>query len=240
MGNNSSNSTGTGKDKATTASTKLSTGVIAAVAVVSALIVIALAALAVFMMCRRKKRLVSLVPTEHTEHINLTHVDHPDISDKTLDAQSLQSFPSPAPIYKRFHQEPYDEHFAPPVPRIELPTSANDAPSIHHSVHQLPDHDNRASRDYNTAKQAMRAARTPEIDGDSTYRHELAGSHPSSIIELDDEESRQRLSPGLSPFGSPRTANITRGSPRIPSPMSPLSPWNTFYDDQSDAGSPSS
>jgi len=232
LGNNRSNSA-VPKDKAVSQSKKLSSGVIAAIAVVSALVVIALAALTFFIIRRRKKRPVSQNPTEH---INLTHVD---VSDKSLDVQSVQSFPSPAPVYKRFHHELHQDEFAPPVPRIELPTTANDAPSIHHSVHQLPDHDNRASRDYSAAEKAMRAARTPEIGGEPFSRYELAGSHPNSIMELDDEESRQGLSPGFSPFGSVRTVNTTRGSPRIPSPMSPLSPWNTFYDEQSDTDSPS-
>ena len=231
--NNSSNSTAP-KDKATSDSKKLSPGVIAALVIMSVLVVVAIAALVFYIVRRRNKRQASLAAAEN---INLTHVDQTDVSDKSLDTQSLQSFPSPAPVYKRFHQEPHEGHFAPPVPRIELPTTANDTPSIHHSVHQLPDHDNRASGDYSAAKKAMRAARTPEIEGESFNRYELPGSHPNSIMELDDEESRQRASPGLSPFGSVRTVNTTRGSPRLPSPMSPLSPWNTFYDDHSDVDS---
>lgn len=234
LGNKLSNSTVV-DDKTTSESKKLSAGVIAAIVIASVSFVILLAVVAFFLMRRRSKSRTSVVPTEH---INLTHVDHAEVSDKSLDAQSLQSLPSPAPIYKKIHEDPLHGHFVPAVPRIELLTTANDAPSIHHSVHQLPDHDNRASRDYSTAKKAMRAARTPEIGGESINRFELAGSYPNSIMELDDEASRQGLSPGLSSCGSQRTVNTRTGSPRLPSPMSPLSPWNTFYDDRSDINSP--
>ena len=238
-------------------SKKLSTGIIAAIAIITVLLVAGLAALAFFCI-RRRKRPVSEVPTED---LNLTHGDVSTDSKSILSSIALSSIASPAPIYKKFSDtvpSHMHEHYLPrvelPTPaeenvnRVELPTIADmsvELPaSAHEDIHQLPDHDNRDG-DYFTATRAIRVAQTPEIGGEPLPRtpgspgirgsrrgivFELQGSD-NRAVEMDDEESRSGLTPGPSPMVTPN--DPARASPRIPSPMSPLSPWGiNFYDDR--------
>jgi len=189
--------------------------VIAAAVIASLAGIIGIAALTFFYLLRKRKRPISRVPTED---ITLTHTD----KDKT--PEDFTPIESPAPVYRKYLADhPFHGQFAPPlpleedIPRVELPGTQLE-------VHQLPDHTDGSNYkgDYHAAVSALRAANTPEVDGNYEL-FELQGCAPA--IELDDVESRGTLSPAGSvrtpiniwrrPVGSPRTPELA-----LPSPLS--------------------
>lgn len=222
--NNSSSNSPPPSSKAASVSKKhLSAGAIAGI-VIAVLATLALTAgLTHFLL--RPRRQHSPSSSKHkkvpSEDINLANVN----KDQSRPPTASPAFP--APVYKK--DSPDETFYGEGIPRIELPAGQQE-------IYQLPAHDNREG-DYFTAAREMRAASTPEVEGSARY--ELPGSEPDPS-GLDDEISRSRSvlapkwSPGLfdqgvSPdFPPPRTPDTTRGSPRVPSPMSPLSPWSDF------------
>jgi len=176
-----------------------------------------IAAAAFFLYRRKIKRPSSKVPTED---IVLTNVN------KDKDGESLLSpgTTPAAPMYSKFgNHHPLDHELVSTTPHTELPTG-------HEEPHEVPTGPHE-DQDYATAASAMRAERTPEVEG-SNALYELHGDMPEAS-ELDDESSRATFSPRspLTASNSQRTVSTSHRSPTEPygsprlltSPMSPMS-----------------
>jgi hypothetical protein len=196
-----------------------------ALSVVASILGLIIISAAIFLLLRRRRKQQRPVSDVPSGDIMLTNVDKYQYQNPQ---DSL--FPTPAPVYEK-PRHPLHGVFAPEqaLPRIELPGAQQEP-------HQLPDGSENGG-DYFAVARAMRAAATPEVQG-SYVIHELPASVPEPV-EMDDEESRTgTLSPSSSKgpsrppntlrrlVGRPRTPDTTLGSPRVPSPASPLSAFS--------------
>lgn len=207
------NSTSNSTTSFTPASKPIPAGVIAGATVGGIAVLLLIAGGIAYYIFRCRKRSTS---TPSTEDIRLTYFDNKDNKNGSIHDPN-----SPYPLYKKLGS-------AGSVHRSDKSSSQPDGElGTQGEIFQMPTNEHN-ERDYfsavNRIASERKAANTAQIDGIS-LAYELHGSEPRPI-ELDDEKSRQGLSPStvspatLSPMTARRPA--TRGSSRSSS-LGPVS-----------------